>query len=158
MEVIAIPMAGPTVSPATLPGWITLGQVVVGVGAIIIFIGFIFGGLAASNIGTSATNQGNLGNYVNDLEAFFVLTGLGILIAMAGWGFHSIWPKFQARPRPAPMYVPPVAPAPAPTGMAAPPPPPPAAPAAPNCPKCGNPTTYIAQYGRYYCFNDKLYV
>jgi len=132
-----------------LPGWITLGQVIVGVGAIIIFLGFIFGGLAASNIGTSATNQGNLGNYVNDLEAFFVLTGLGILIAMAGWGFHSIWPKFKARPRPAPIYVAPVAPA----GMAAPPPP-----AGPNCPKCGNPTTYIAQYGRYYCFTDKQYV
>ncbi len=155
MEVIAVSMAGPTVSPATLPGWITLGQVVVGVGAIIIFIGFIFGALAAGSIGTSATNQGNLQNYVNDLGAFFILTGLGILIAMAGWGFHSIWPKFKARPRPVLAYVPLVAPAPAPAGMAAPPPPPSAA---PNCPKCGNLTTYVAQYGRYYCFTDKEYV
>ena len=151
-------MAGPTASPATMPNWITLGQIIVGVGAIIIFIGFIFGALAASNIGTSATNQGNVQNYVNDLEAFFVVTGLGILISMAGWGFHSIWPKFKARPRPAPTYVTPAAPASAPAGMPVPPPPPGAAPAAPNCPKCGNPTTYIAQYGRNYCFTDKLYV
>ena len=140
-----------------MPGWITLGQVIVGVGALLIFIGFIFGALAASNIGTSASNQGNIQNYVNDLEAFFVLTGIGILIAMGGWGFHSIWPKFKARPRPAPTYAPPMAPA-APAGMAAPPPPPAAAPAAPNCPKCGNPTTYVAQYGRYYCYTDNLYV
>jgi len=142
-------MAGPTTSPAVLPGWITLGQIVVGVGAIVIFIGFMFGALAASANGS---------NYQNDLEAFFVLTGFGILVAMGGWGFHAIWPKFKARPRPAPTYVPPVAPAPAPTGMPVPPPPPGAAPAAPACPKCGNLTTYIAQYGRYYCFTDKLYV
>lgn len=146
-------MAEPTATPVTLPGWITLGQVIVGIGAIIIFLGFIFGGLAASNIGTSATNQGNVQNYVNDLEAFFVLTGFGILIAMGGWGFHAIWPKFKARPRPVVAYVAPVAPAPA--AMAAPPPPPPAG---PSCPKCGNPTTYVAQYGRYYCFTDKQYV
>jgi hypothetical protein len=137
-----------------LPGWITLGQVVVGVGAIIIFLGFIFGALALTNWPT-ASNQGSFQNYANDMEVFFVLTGLGILLSMAGWGFHSIWPKFQARPRPAPTYVLPVAPAPAPVGMAAPPPP---APAGPNCPKCGNPTTYIAQYGRYYCLTDQLYV
>jgi len=148
-------MAEPTASPATLPGWITLGQIIVGVGAMIIFLGFIFGALAAGSIGTSATNQGNAQNYVNDLEAFFFLTGLGILIAMAGWGFHSVWPKFKARPRPVLTYVPPVAPASAPAGMAAAPPPPPAG---PNCPKCGNPTTYVAQYGRYYCFTDKQYV
>jgi hypothetical protein len=148
-------MAEPTVTPVTLPKWITLGQVIVGIGAIIIFIGFIFGGLAASSIGTSATNQGNIQNYANDLEAFFVLTGLGILIAMAGWGFHSIWPKFKARPRPVLAYVPAMAPGPASASMAAPPPPPPAG---PNCPKCGNPTTYIAQYGRYYCLTDKQYV
>jgi len=30
-----------------MPGWITLGQVIVGVGALLNFIGFIFGALAA---------------------------------------------------------------------------------------------------------------
>jgi len=151
-------MASPTATPVTLPGWITFGQVLVGIGAILIFIGFIFGGLAASNIPTSATN-GSVSNYAGDLEAFFVITGIGILIAFAGWGMHTVWPKFQARPRPAPTYVAPAAPAAPPAGMTAPPPPPPAgAPAAPNCPKCGQPTTYVAQYGRYYCYTDSVYV
>jgi len=33
-----------------------------------------------------------------------------------------------------------------------------AAPAAPVCAHCGQPGTYIAQYGRYYCYNDKQYL
>jgi hypothetical protein len=54
-------------------------------------------------------------------------------------------------------------PPPPPGGAPAPPPPmapaPVAAPApTPFCSKCGKPTTYIAQYGRYYCYDDKLYV
>ena len=60
-------------------------------------------------------------------------------------------PQYAAPP---PQYAAPVAP------MAAPPPaapPPVAAPAAPFCVKCGKPTTYIAQYGRYYCYADNLY-
>ncbi|MCI4369506.1 MAG: hypothetical protein L3K09_08100 [Thermoplasmata archaeon] len=28
----------------------------------------------------------------------------------------------------------------------------------PFCPKCGRPATYIAQYSRYYCYSDQLYV
>jgi len=150
-------MAGTPASPATLPGWITLGQIIVGIGAILIFIGFIFGALAQSNF-TNLGSGNNATNYANDMEAFFVLTGIGILLSMGGWGFHAIWPKFKARPRPAPTYVAPVAPAAAPAGMAAPPAPPMAAPAAPVCPKCGKPTTYIAQYGRYYCYTDNQYV
>jgi hypothetical protein len=67
---------------------------------------------------------------------------------------------------PTPGYYPPQqgAPAYAPP-MATPPPvqaPPPAAAAPatppPFCSKCGSPTTYIAQYGRYYCYNDRIYV
>jgi hypothetical protein len=54
---------------------------------------------------------------------------------------------------------PPVAPMAAPMPSApAPPPPAPGAQAAPNCPTCGNPTTYVPQYGRYYCYNCKQYV
>ena len=30
--------------------------------------------------------------------------------------------------------------------------------AAPACPRCGKPTTWIAQYGRYYCTTDQQYV
>jgi YVTN family beta-propeller protein len=43
--------------------------------------------------------------------------------------------------------------------MTAPPPPPaPPAPAVPNCATCGRPTTYIAQYSRYYCYSCAHYV
>ena len=151
-------MAGSTATPVTLPNWITLGQVVVGIGAILIFIGFILGALGMSNLPTSATS-GNISTYQADLEAFYVITGLGILLAFGGWGLHTVWPKFRARPRPAPVYVAPAAPV-SPGGMAVPPPPPPpsAAPAAPACPKCGKPATYISQYGRYYCYADNIYV
>ncbi len=34
----------------------------------------------------------------------------------------------------------------------------PAAPPVPNCTTCGRPATYIAQYGRYYCYNCSQYV
>ena len=33
-----------------------------------------------------------------------------------------------------------------------------APPSSPLCAKCGRPTTYIVQYGRYYCYTDQLYV
>lgn len=57
-----------------------------------------------------------------------------------------------------PPTAPPAAAAPPP--MTPPPPPaaPVAAPAAPFCPNCGQPTTYIAQYGRYYCYPCARYV
>jgi hypothetical protein len=35
---------------------------------------------------------------------------------------------------------------------------PPPVPATPVCPTCGQPGTYIAQYSRYYCYNDKQYL
>lgn len=31
-------------------------------------------------------------------------------------------------------------------------------PAGPVCPSCGQPGTYVAQYGRYYCYQDKAYL
>jgi hypothetical protein len=57
---------------------------------------------------------------------------------------------------PAPMAAPMAAPAPA--AAPAPPPPAPGAQAAPFCGTCGKPTTYIPQYGRYYCYDCKQYV
>ena len=34
----------------------------------------------------------------------------------------------------------------------------PAQPAQPKCPTCGRPLTYIKEYQRWYCYNDKKYV
>ena len=60
-------------------------------------------------------------------------------------------PPMYAAPQPmaAPMAPPPAA---------APPPPQAGAQAAPFCGTCGKPTTYIPQYGRYYCYDCKQYV
>jgi hypothetical protein len=47
---------------------------------------------------------------------------------------------------------------PPPTYAAPAPPPPPPPPAGPVCPTCGQPGTYVPQYGRYYCYTDKQYL
>jgi len=93
----------------------------------------------------------------------FILGGiiLGVLLLIAYLKFDPVitWSRSQQQGgMPPPGYAPQYA---APPPMAAPPPPAPppvAAPAAPMCAKCGKPTTYIAQYGRYYCYTDNLYV
>ena len=95
----------------------------------------------------------------------FILGGilLGVLLLIAYLKFDPVinWQRQQQAGAPAgyaPQYAaPPAYAAPPP---AAPPPPPaaPAAPATPLCAKCGKPTTYITQYGRYYCYADNLYV
>jgi hypothetical protein len=57
-----------------------------------------------------------------------------------------------------PMYAAPPMAAPAPMAAAAPPPPAAGGQAAPFCGTCGKPTTFIPQYGRYYCYDCKQYV
>ena len=92
---------------------------------------------------------------------------LGILLLIAYIKFDPLinWQRTQQQggappPGDAPQYAAPPQQYAAPAPMAPPPPAPApvAAPAAPNCAKCGKPTTYIAQYGRYYCYADNLYV
>ena len=70
-------------------------------------------------------------------------------------------PAYGATPYavPAPAGPPqPAAPAPAAIGAPAAAAAISAPPGAPICPRCGSPTTYIAQYNRWYCFKDQLYV
>jgi hypothetical protein len=102
---------------------------------------------------------------------FGIILGVILLIAWLKFDPLISWQRSQGGAPPPgyaqfapPLYAPPAA-APAP-GYAAPPPtaptpappaPPPVAPAAPFCVRCGKPTTYIAQYGRYYCYADNLY-
>ena len=57
-------------------------------------------------------------------------------------------PAAPAYPAPAP-YVPPPSP---------PPPPSPLPPRPPFCAHCGRPTTFIPQYGRYFCYGCRRYV
>ncbi len=57
----------------------------------------------------------------------------------------------------APTGTPPSAPGTVPAPGPAPPPPPPP-PAVPLCPTCGQPATFIPQYGRYYCYRCQRYL
>jgi hypothetical protein len=106
----------------------------------------------------------------------FILGGLliGIILLIAYLKFDPVisWQRNQGGAPPAygappgaPGAPPPMAPPPAmPPPQAAPPMAAPAAAAAPaasavpNCTNCGRPTTYIAQYGRYYCYSCSRYV
>ena len=104
---------------------------------------------------------------------FGILLGVILLIAWLKFDPVITWQRNQGG-APPPGYVQFAPPAYGAPGPAVPPPyggpgpvaPPPAAPpsappvqpAAPFCSKCGKPTTYIAQYGRYYCYTDNLYV
>jgi hypothetical protein len=92
----------------------------------------------------------------------FIIGGilLGILLLIAYLKYDPLinWQRGQGGMAPAYGAPPPPG---APPPMMAPPPPqaaPAAAPSVPNCPVCGRPTTYIAQYGRYYCYTDARYV
>jgi len=96
---------------------------------------------------------------------FGIILGVLLLIAYLKYDPLINWQRAQQQggappPGYAPQYAapPPAYAAPPPVAPPPPAPPPVAAPAAPNCAKCGQPTTYIAQYGRYYCYADNLYV
>jgi hypothetical protein len=141
--------------PAGLTLWDLIGLVIILLGAILILAGFLEGNAWASCTApgcSASTAQG-------DIQGFFSWTGTGIFLVVLGWLLRAmIFPMIAARKRSSPTGM--GAPAPEPAPMMAPPAPPAAAPgpATPVCPKCGKPTTYIAQYGRYYCYTDATYV
>jgi hypothetical protein len=141
--------------PAGMTLWDLIGFLIILVGAILVLVGFLLGDAAVSALTSSPPSQTT---YQNDLEGFFIWTGLGVFLTILGYLCRSmLFPMMQARKRAAPAYAP--APMAAPVAAPAPAPAPaPVAPAVPACPTCGKPTTYIAQYGRYYCYADAKYV
>lgn len=153
-------MTSPAVKmPAWLDLWTLVGLLVILVGAIFILVGFLFGDAAAGQIGTG----GSVSTYQSDLEAFFVWTGVGIFLTILGWLLRVVLGMWRAQKGTAPASTAApaaVAAAAAPTAAAPSPPPaaPVAAPATPVCSNCGQPTTYIPQYGRYYCYSCARYV
>jgi len=147
------PSSGGVKLPAGMSLWDLLGVLIILVGAILILVGFLYGDGYASQLGpggSATTAQG-------DLEAFFVAAGVGIFLTILGWMFRFLLPMFLKKRAGAPASAAApgmaAAPAPAPPAMA-----PATAPAAPACTNCGKPTTYIAQYGRYYCYSCARYV
>jgi hypothetical protein len=161
----------PTSSGVKLPAgmnlWDLIGLLIIFVGSILILVGFLFGDAYASQLGSG----GSASTAQSDIEGFFIWTGVGIFLTILGWLFRVLLPMFMGRKRvastPSVMataypsysapagYVAPTAEAPV---TPAPQPAPVAAPAAPACANCGKPTTYIAQYGRYYCYACARYV
>jgi len=141
--------------PAGLTLWDLISFVIILIGAILVLVGFLDG-----NAYASCTPPGCSGTTAQgDIEGFFSWTGTGLFLVILGWLLRAmIFPMIAARKPSSSTGM--GAPAPAPAPMMAPPAPPAAAsvPATPVCPKCGKPTTYIAQYGRYYCYTDAVYV
>ena len=79
-----------------MPAWLDIGILVIGIGALLMFIGFLFGdgaiSQAPSGSGCSFTN------YQGDLEAFFVLNAFGILLVIGGWLFRVVMAARKAAP------------------------------------------------------------
>jgi len=138
--------------------WDLIGFVIILVGAILILVGFLEGDAAIGQLTATPPSETN---YANDLQSFFVWTGVGIFLTILGWLLRvMVFPMLAARKQAAPSAMAPAPPQAAPVmaPAAAPPMAPAPVPATPVCPKCGKPTTYIAQYGRYYCYTDAVYV
>ena len=148
--------------PMGMSLWDLIGLLIILLGAILILVGFLFGDAAVSAEFGSGASQST---FQSDFEGFFVWAGVGIFLTILGWLFRVMLPMFMGRKRAAPASsgMPAATPAeyaaPAATAPASPPPAAPvAAPATPACGNCGKPTTYIAQYGRYYCYACARYV
>jgi hypothetical protein len=77
-----------------MPSWLDIGVIVIGIGALLIFIGFLFGYGAITNAGAG----GNTSNYQGDFEAFFVVTGFGILLTIGGWLYRVVMIARRGRP------------------------------------------------------------
>lgn len=80
------------------PPWLDIGLLVIGIGALLTFIGFLFGDGFAANAFTTNPTSSNITNARGDLEAFFVVTGFGILLIVGGWFFRVIQVARRGRP------------------------------------------------------------
>ena len=74
-----------------MPAWLDVGVLITGIGALLVFIGFLFGDAAVSSANSTNTYQG-------DFEAFFVVTGFGILLIVGGWLYRTVMIARRGRP------------------------------------------------------------
>ena len=78
-----------------MPPWLDIGLIVMGIGGLLTFIGFLFGvGFAGSIYQTNP----NVNTAQGDLEAFFAVTGFGILVIVGGWMYRIIMTNRRGRP------------------------------------------------------------
>jgi len=80
-----------------MPPWLDIGILVIGIGTLLMFIGFLLGAAAIGQLPTSSS-AGSTTNYEGDLEAFFVLTGIGILLTIGGWLFRVVMTLRRSQP------------------------------------------------------------
>ncbi len=83
-------------SPVRFPPWLDVSLIIIGIGTLFTFIGFLFGYGAITQLPTGAS-AGSATNYEGDLEAFFVLVGFGILFIVGGWLARQILPRMGSR-------------------------------------------------------------
>jgi hypothetical protein len=113
--------------------------------------------------------------YAEAKESLLIWAVLGILFGYVIAGIVPLvvwlmldplinWQRAASTSPAVPPWVGPGPPAWQPPPSSAPPsvsppvvPPPAIAPPAPSCARCGRPTVWIAQYGRWYCYTDQLY-
>jgi len=129
-------------------GFAALILVLFFIGALINFVIFVAAGSIRDTIDSGAYEQAKSSLVVWTIIGFLlggIIIGIFLLVA-----YLKIEPVVDAQRNPPPtvLYV-------AMPGTAPPPPPPPGT---PFCSRCGAPTTFVPQYGRYYCYRDRLYV
>jgi hypothetical protein len=72
-----------------LPPWLTFGSILILVGGVLIFAGFLVDLIGTASYFTStAANAGS--NYAASLEAYDALVGVGVLVLVLGWVFHQM--------------------------------------------------------------------
>ncbi len=89
------PMAGgwsPNAPPyrgPLLPPWLTFGAILILVGALLFFAGYLVDLIGtASYFNSTAANAA--ANYAGSMETADALIGVGVLIAALGWIFHQM--------------------------------------------------------------------
>lgn len=114
-----------------------------------------WGSASAGGINTSW--GADIGWYLAVAAAVLLLLALIQLLMTRSQPYtrDEVWAASPQGPPPSAAVAPSSAPAPTPASGAVS-----AAPQAPGayCPRCGNPMTWVPQYSRYYCLNERTYV
>jgi hypothetical protein len=83
-------------TPVRLPSYlreIDIATIVMGVGTLLTFIGFLCGAAAAGQFGSG----GSVSAFRGWLEAFFVLAGVGLFLVIGGWLFRTVTGRHPMR-------------------------------------------------------------
>lgn len=71
--------------PVMLPGWLTLGMVLVIIGGLLVLVGFFVNLVGTAGLNSNSTLASIQGYY----EAEDALIGIGAFVVILGWVFHQ---------------------------------------------------------------------